>query len=67
VSLAEGAYIYIRNEGDGSEELFVERGDPNEFDHRVPSEGAHAVKERLRMQLDRMRANPGSWKNRRVW
>ncbi len=58
-SLAEGDYVYIRNEGDDGEELFNEREDPNEFDNRARSEAAQAVKERLREHLDRMRANPG--------
>ena len=31
VSLAEGDFVYIRNEGDGSEELFNERDDPLEL------------------------------------
>ena len=28
ISLAEGDFVYIRNEGDGAEELFNERDDP---------------------------------------
>ncbi len=55
-SLAEGDYVYIRNEGDGSEELFNERDDPNESDNRVRSKATQAVKERLRAHLDQMRA-----------
>ena len=31
ISLAEGDFVYIRNEGDGSEELFNERDDPREL------------------------------------
>jgi arylsulfatase A-like enzyme len=60
VSLAEGDYVYIRNEGDGTEELFNERADPNEFDNRAHHQAAQAVKERLRMHLNRLRARrPG--------
>ena len=55
-SLAEGDYVYIRNEGDGSEELFNRRDDPNEFDNRARFNDMQAVKERLRAQLDQMRA-----------
>ena len=33
-SLAEGDYVYIRNEGDGYEELFNRRDDPNELDNQ---------------------------------
>ena len=47
-SIAEGDYVYIRNEGDGSEELFNERDDPDEFDNRAQTRGHQAVKERLR-------------------
>ena len=31
VSLAEGDFVYIRNQGDGAEELFDERNDPREL------------------------------------
>jgi arylsulfatase A-like enzyme len=55
-SLAEGDYVYIRNEGDGSEELFNERQDPNESDNRARFEAMQGVKERLRARLDRIRA-----------
>jgi len=56
VSLAEGDFVYIRNEGDGHEELFNERADPNEIDNRAGFEAAQAVKERLRKRLNQMRA-----------
>jgi arylsulfatase A-like enzyme len=59
-SIAQGDYVYIRNEGDGTEELFNEHEDPNEFDNRARSEAAQALKQRLRTQLDRMRAGPGA-------
>jgi arylsulfatase A-like enzyme len=55
-SLAEGDYVYIRNEGDGSEELFNRRDDPNEFDNRARSKDMQPVKERLRAQLNQMKA-----------
>jgi arylsulfatase A-like enzyme len=51
-SIAEADYVYIRNEGDGSEELFNQRDDPNEVDNRARSESARDIKERLRTQLD---------------
>jgi hypothetical protein len=56
VSLAEGGFVYIRNEGDGSEELFNEREDPNEIDNRAGFKATQAVKERLRERLDQTRA-----------
>ncbi len=59
VSLAEGDYVYIRNEGDGSEELFNRRDDPNEFDNRARFEAMQAVKERLRAHLGQMTAGHG--------
>ena len=31
ISLAEGDFVYIRNEGDGAEELFNEREDPRNY------------------------------------
>ena len=55
-SVAEGDYVYIRNEGDGSEELFNERDDPNEFDNRARFEATQAVKERLRAHLNELKA-----------
>jgi hypothetical protein len=53
-SFAEGEHIYIRNEGDGSEELFNRRDDPNEVDNRTQFKAMQAVKERLRAYLDQM-------------
>jgi arylsulfatase A-like enzyme len=64
-SIAAGDYVYIHNEGDGGEELFDERNDPNEYDNRAQSDAAQPVKERLRTQLDRMRAGLGTSRNRR--
>jgi arylsulfatase A-like enzyme len=57
VSLAAGDYVYIRNEGDGSEELFNWRDDPNEVDNRARFKAMQAVKERLRAHLNQMRAS----------
>jgi arylsulfatase A-like enzyme len=55
VSLTEGDYVYIRNEGDGSEELFNRLNDPNQFDNRAHRSAEQAVKERLRTHLDQIR------------
>jgi arylsulfatase A-like enzyme len=55
-SLAEGEYVYILNEGDGSEELFNQRDDPNEFDNRARLKAMQPVKERLRALLNQLRA-----------
>jgi arylsulfatase A-like enzyme len=56
VSLAEGDYVYIRNEGDGGEELFNWRDDPNEFDNRARFTAVQAVMEGMRARLNHMRA-----------
>ncbi len=55
-ALAEGDFVYIRNEGDGGEELFNARADPNEFDNRARFQATQSVKERLRVQLNELRA-----------
>jgi arylsulfatase A-like enzyme len=59
LSLAEGDYVYIRNDGDEGEELFNVRDDPSESDNRARADPARGVKQRLRAQLDRIRAEPG--------
>jgi arylsulfatase A-like enzyme len=55
VSLAMGDYVYIRNEGDGSEELFHRRDDPLELDNRVKAPAMQPVLQRLRQHLERMK------------
>jgi hypothetical protein len=55
VSLIEGDYVYIRNEGDGSEQLFNRRTDPNEFDDRGQFPASKALKEAVRARLDTLR------------
>jgi arylsulfatase A-like enzyme len=58
ISLAEGDFVYIRNEGDGSEEFFNERDDPRELINRARVEAMQPVLQRFREHLGRMRANP---------
>jgi arylsulfatase A-like enzyme len=58
ISLAEGDYVYIRNEGDGAEELFNERDDPGEFRNRAGFEPLRPVLERFRERAKRLRARP---------
>ncbi len=48
VSLAEGDFVYIRNQGDGQEQLFDERDDPRELIDRAPSDSARAIMQRFR-------------------
>ena len=42
ISLAEGDFVYICNEGDGSEELFDERNDPDEANN-LAGDRCHAA------------------------
>jgi arylsulfatase A-like enzyme len=58
VSLAEGDYVYIRNEGDGREQLFQESDDPGEQVNLAKVAAMHPRLVRLRRRLDQMRANP---------
>jgi arylsulfatase A-like enzyme len=48
ISLAEGDFVYIRNQGDGREELFNEREDPHELIDRAAAEQGRAILRRLR-------------------
>ncbi len=50
-SLAQGDYVYIRNEGDGKEELFNERDDPRELIDRSRAGPSSAVLQRFRESL----------------
>jgi arylsulfatase A-like enzyme len=55
VSLARGDFVYIRNEGDGSEQLFNERNDPQEIDDRSRFESMRPVLAEFRNRLDLIR------------
>jgi arylsulfatase A-like enzyme len=59
VSLAEGDYVYIRNEGDGTEELFNEHDDPGELHNLVRDEAARSVLDGFRLRLGPRRATVG--------
>jgi arylsulfatase A-like enzyme len=60
VSLAEGDFVYIRNEGDGREELFNERDDPHELSNRAGQSTMNLRLEQLRKQVARFRAGSGA-------
>jgi arylsulfatase A-like enzyme len=61
VSLARGDYVYIRNEGDGAEELFHRRDDPLELHNRAGTPAMRPVLQRFRRDLERIRAGlPGA-------
>jgi arylsulfatase A-like enzyme len=51
ISLAAGDFVYIRNEGDGSEELFNEREDPNELTNLAGDEAMLPVLRQFRDRL----------------
>jgi len=58
VSLAEGDFVYIRNTGDGSEELFDPRDDPRELSNlllnRTQADALHPVVQGFRDRLDQI-------------
>jgi arylsulfatase A-like enzyme len=56
VSLAEGDFVYIRNEGDGSEELFDHRNDPEELRNQGGVEALQPVLKRFRERVDQIKA-----------
>jgi len=58
ISLAEGDLVYIRNEGDGTEEFFNERDDPGELHNRADEAAMQPIVERFRRRLDLMKAGP---------
>ena len=57
VSLADGDFVYIRNEGDGSEQLFNERDDPRELLNRAHGDATVPVLGQFRDQLARVKSH----------
>jgi arylsulfatase A-like enzyme len=57
ISLADGDFVYIRNEGDGTEQLFNERDDPRELLNRVRFDALQPVLQQFRARLRRVKAN----------
>ena len=55
ISLADHNFVYIRNEGDGREQLFDGRTDPQELTDRSRDESIRPVLEDFRHQLERFR------------
>jgi arylsulfatase A-like enzyme len=55
ISVADDNFVYIRNQGDGSEELFDERSDPQELNDRSRDESMRPVLEAFRHRLERFR------------
>jgi arylsulfatase A-like enzyme len=58
ISLAEGDFVYIRNEGDAAEELFNERDDARELFNRAKVEALRPVLKHLRERLEQLRGKP---------
>jgi arylsulfatase A-like enzyme len=51
VSLADGELVYIRNEGDGAEEIYNVREDPRELTNRAQSASMRPVLQRFRERM----------------
>jgi arylsulfatase A-like enzyme len=58
ISLAEGDFVYIRNQGDGAEELFNEREDPRESRNQAGVEALQPILNRFRERANQLRAQP---------
>ncbi len=58
IALADGHFVYIRNEGDGTEQLFDEREDPHELTNRAPGELMQPIIARLRERVARITGSP---------
>jgi arylsulfatase A-like enzyme len=58
LSVAQGDYVYIRNERDGKEELFHERDDPRELVNLAGVESMQPILRRLRQRLNELKASP---------
>jgi arylsulfatase A-like enzyme len=56
VSLADDDFVYIRNEGDGSEELFDARDDQREITNRAQGPLTQDIVQRFRVRLDQVKA-----------
>jgi arylsulfatase A-like enzyme len=53
VALADGDFVYIRNEGDGNEELFNQREDPGELNNLARVDAMQLTLRRFRDHLTR--------------
>jgi arylsulfatase A-like enzyme len=60
ISLAEGDFVYIRNDGDGGEELFNQRTDPKELNNLAGAEAMQTVLQLFRDHLARAKAHARS-------
>jgi arylsulfatase A-like enzyme len=58
IGLAEGEYVYIRNQGDRREQLFHERDDPEELNNLAKFDAMNARLARFRSRLDQLTVEP---------
>jgi arylsulfatase A-like enzyme len=61
IALADGDFVYIRNERDGTEQLFNQREDPHELLDRAGLDSMQPLLQRFRAQVDRMTAARSRW------
>ncbi|HZW30634.1 MAG TPA: sulfatase [Isosphaeraceae bacterium] len=54
ISLAEGDFVYIRNQGDATEELFNQRDDPRELLNRARANAMQPVLKQFRDRLNQL-------------
>ncbi len=57
LSVTEGDFVYIRNDGDGSEELFNSRDDPNELQNQAHAKSMQPLLDRFRRRVARMKTD----------
>jgi arylsulfatase A-like enzyme len=55
ISLTDDKFVYIRNERDGSEQLFDQRNDPDESSDQSRNESMRPVLDEFRRRLDQFR------------
>jgi arylsulfatase A-like enzyme len=54
IAVADGDFVYIRNQRDGSEELFNERDDPRELTDRARARAFEPILQQFRSQLSQI-------------
>ena len=60
VAVAQGDFAYIRNEGDGGEELFNDRDDPHQLSNLAGQSAMKPLVDRFRNQVARFRLATGA-------
>ena len=56
VAVAEGDFVYIKNEGDGGEEVFNDRDDPRQLSNLAGQSAMKPMVDRFRNQVARFRS-----------